>query len=223
MSVEFWTNAERFYEFWLVIIGILIMLSLMAITFIVSYAKKENKKKFTMVALGLAICFGMTGFIGHDKYNLYLEQAMYSNPLIRDREPRLTIYIYYSSREQNFYTQLNYLESLRNMVLYEEEKIIEPISYLGKEGYFYYFERADGAIFKENRRVEWSDTAQETQLVGSRFTLKDKAFLEIGFKNPENTMFESIIIPVSEQGKSYEPEDDLQIPNTAKEIYNWNF
>lgn len=223
MSVEFWRNAERFYEFWFIIISMLLLTSVIVIIFVATYARKKNRIKYSLIMIGLSMIFAITGFLGHVHYHLYLEQASYINPLIRDREPRMMGYIGYGASEENHYTQLNDLDSLRELVLYEEERVTEPLIYLGHGEYFHYFKRSNGQLFKQNRHIEFAETAQQTQLIGSRFSLKDESFQEIGFKNPENTMFEYIIVPASEQGKIYESEDDLQIPRTEEEIRRWNF
>jgi len=223
MSVEFWRNAERFYEFWFIIISMLLLLSIIVIIFIVTYARKEHRLKYILVITGISMIFVFTGFLGHLRYRSYLDQASYINPLIRDRVPRMMGYIEYRTSEENHYTQLNDLYSLRNLMIYEEERVTEPLTYLGHGEYFYYFKRSNGQLFKQNRHIEFVEMAQQTQLIGSRFFLKDKSFQKIGFKNPENTMFEYIIVPASEQGKIYESEDDLQIPRTEEEIRRWNF
>lgn len=223
MSVEFWTSAERFYEFWFFIISLLLLLSAIVVIFIASYARKENRKSFILIMIAFVTTLGITGLLGHNRYRTYLEQASYNNPLIRDRQPRMATYIYYGTSEENYYSQLNYLDSLRNMVLYEEERVIEPVIYLGQGDYFHYFEDSNEQLFKQNRQVEFADKAEQAQLIGSRFTLKDKSFQEVGFKNPENTMFEYIEVPMSEQEKTYDPEGDSQIPRAEERIHHWNF
>lgn len=223
MSVEFWIEAERFYEFWFFIIGLFVLISVIIVIFIITYAKKENRKKYILIVSGLIAIAGTVGILGHFRYRPYLEQASYSNPLIRDREPRMMTYIYYGAVEQTNYSQLNYLDTLRNMVLYEEEKVTESITYLGQGDHFHYFEDPEGQIFKQNRKVDFNEVDQPAQIVGSQFTLKDTSFQEIGFKNLNKIMFDYIEIPASEQGKIYEPEDDFQIPKAEDQFRQWNF
>lgn len=223
MSVEFWTNAERFYELWFAVISILILICGIAVLFMLIYARKGKKKRKILITLGIAGVLGVIGLVGHNRYQPYLEQAAHSNPLIRDREPTMTGYNFYGKYEENYYSQLNDLESLRNMVLYEEERVTEPVTYLGQGQFFHYFEQSDGDIFKQSRGIEFSEEAEQTQLVGSRFTLIDEEFQEIGFKNPKNIMFDYLEIPMSEQHKTYEPEYDPHIPSTEETFRQWNF
>lgn len=223
MSVEFWNNAEKFYEFWVIVLGIAAFVSLIVLLFIWMYAKKEKRKSGSLLSLGvIGILIGV-GTAGHLRYQPYLEQAGRVNPLIRDRQPTMAGYVYYGKYEQNYFSQLNDLDSLREMELYEEQRVTEPITYLGSGQYFHYFEREDGVIFKQNRQVEFTEDTDQTQLVGSRFYLKDEAFQEIGFRNPDNVMFGCIEVPASEEGKAYEPEYDPDIPTTEERFHEWNF
>jgi len=223
MSVEFWNNAERFYELWFIVLGVLIFLLLMSILFTWMYAKKEKRKRYTLISLVEIGVFALVGFLGHMRYQPYLEQAALINPMIRDRQPTMTGYTYYGKYERNFFSQLNDLESLREMELYEEERVTEPVTYLGAGEYFYYFERQDGDMFKQSRQVEFSESADQARLVGSRFRLIDNEFQKIGFQSPENVMFEHIEIPRSEEEKTYEPEYDPDIPMTEERYHQWNF
>lgn len=221
MTVEFWRNAELFYELWIVFLSILMILMVTVVIFIFSYATKENRQKSLFIASIPAIFIGVIGFAGHARYAIYLEQASYVNPLIRDREPRLHIYHPYSTSEQLGYAQLNDLESLQKMTLYDEEQIIHPINYLGQDENYYYFQHEDDYLFKQSTQIKFVETAEKAQLIGSHFTLKDEAFKEIGFKNPSSTMFDHIQIPISEEGKRYEPDDF--IPKATDKIQQWNF
>lgn len=223
MSVDFWRNAELFYEFWFVILSVLAFLSMIVIIFSVTYAEKRNRKKLIIGVLSFYTVLGLIGFFGHNRYEVYLDQATHVNPLIRDRQPRFASYIHYGASEQSYYTQFNNLDSLRDMDLYEEEQVTEPIVYLGQGDRYHYFERLDGQSFKHHREIEFIESAEGIELIGSRFTLKDEAFKEIGFKNPGNTMYDRIQMPLSEEGKTYEPKDDAQIPRAEDTINRWNF
>lgn len=223
MTVEFWTKAERFYEFGFLIVGFLLLVSVITVIFIVSYARDKRRNQLILAIVSLSLVVGSTGFFQHRQLHLYLEQAIYVNPLIRDRQPRLMTYLYYNEREQQQYSQLNHIESLRKSILYEEIQVKEPLRYLGQNGYFHYFERVDGLIFKKHQQIEFSKTIQQAQLVGSKFTLKNESFKEIGFKNPKNNMFECIKIPIFEKGRIYKPDDAIQIPTAEKSVEWWNF
>lgn len=223
MSVEFWNSAERFYELWFIVLGVIAFLFLMTILFVWMYARKEKRKRYTLISLLGIGAVAAIGVGGHLKYQPYLEEASHVNPLIRDREPTMTGYVYYGQYERNFFSQLNDLESLRDMSLYEEERVTEPVTYLGAGDYFHYFERSNGEVFKQNRLVEFIEESTQAQLVGSRFQLRDDAFQEIGFQNPKNVMFEYIEVPASEEGKTYEPEYDPAIPTAEERFHQWNF
>lgn len=223
MTVEYWVGAERFYEFWFFIIAGLMIISAITLIFIVTYAKKEKRKRMLLIPIGVAALLGIAGFYGHLHYRPYLEQASYINPLVRDRQPRFFGYTYYGSVEETYYHQFNDLDALRSLDLYQEEQTVEPLTYLGEGEHFHYFERANGEIFKQSRQIDFNESAPQAQLIGSRFVLKDDGFQEIGFKNPENTMFIALEVPASEAGKTYEPENDAEIPKIEEAFRRWNF
>lgn len=220
MSLEFWVNAERFYEFWIVIIGMMFFTGVIGLIFVSSYAKPGNRKKINVVVLTISIIGIFVGLAGHFYFHPYLKQAADITPQLRDRQPRMRTYVYYPRSDQNAYVNFNSLNRLRNIVLYEEEPVSEPITYLGKDEHFHYFERSNGDLFKQNQEVTFNKNVAEAELNGSLFTLKNKEFLEIGFKEPEQTMFDNIQIPISQEGTMYEPENDSRIPTG---IPWWNF
>lgn len=220
MLLEFWVNAERFYEFWIVIIGMMFFTGVIGLIFVSSYAKPGNRKKVNALVLTFSLGGILVGLIGHAYFHPYLEQASYITPQLRDRQPRMRTYVYYLRSDQNAYIDFNILDRLRKVELYEEEQVTESITYLGKDEHFHYFERSNGDLFKQNREVAFNKDITESKLNGSLFTLKNEEFLEIGFKEPEQTMFDNIQIPIGQEGTTYEPEDASRIP---KSIPWWNF
>lgn len=223
MTVEFWTNAERFYATGMTILSIIIMIIFITMIIAATSAKKENRLKIVIGVLILAVVLGVGGYVGHRYYQPYIVQARYVNPLMRDRTPSFSGYNYYGRTELITYAQFNDLESLRELDIYEEEEAVESVVYLGEGDYFHYFEHGDGRVTKRLQAVRFSEEVNQTQFVGSLFTLKDEGFKEIGFVNPEHVMFREILIPISEEGKSYQPEDDYTIPKSEERMNSWNF
>ena len=223
MSVEFWKNAERFYESGIVILSVIIVIILAIIVVAATSAKKENRVKIVMGLLISAVALGVIGYVGHLRYQPYIAQAGYVNALMRDRTPSFRGYNYYGRTELITYSQFNDLESLRELDIYEEKEATEPVVYLGQGDYFHYFEHEDGRLTKRLQAVRFSEEADQAQFVGSLFTLKDDGFKDIGFVNPEHIMFREIVIPASEEGKVYQPEDDYIIPKPEERMNNWNF
>ncbi len=223
MSVEFWTNAERFYATGITILSIVIVIILIALVIAATSAKKENRLKIVIGLFISVMVIGVVGYTGHLYYQPYIVQARHINPLVRDRTPRFSGYNYYGRTELITYSQFNDLESLRELDIYEEEEAAESVVYLGQGDYFHYFEHDDGRVTKRLQAVRFSEEADETQFIGSFFTLKDEAFKEIGFVNPEHVMFREIVIPASEEGKVYQPEDDYIIPKPEERMNHWNF
>ena len=113
MSVEFWKNAERFYESGIVILSVIIVIILAIIVVTVTSAKKENRVKIVMGLLISAVALVVIGYVGHLRYQPYIAQAGYVNALMRDRTPSFRGYNYYGRIELITYSQFNDLESLR--------------------------------------------------------------------------------------------------------------
>lgn len=223
MTVEFWTSAERFYELWFFILSLLFLLLVVVFLFALTYTSKNNRKKVVIWMMSLLGVVSLVGLYGHSQYHPYLEQASYTNPLIRDREPRLHMYMPYPQTEQMMYEQFNDLEALRQMVLYREEKVTESITYLGKDSNYHYFEHDDGHLFKETFQIEFREEAEQAYIKGSLFTLKDEAFKDIGFKNPKNIMYDKIVIPAAEQEKTFNTEEEDFISRSEIVLPQWNF
>ena len=142
---------------------------------------------------------------------------------MRDRIPTYSGYSTFGSSEEMYYSELNDLNSLREMVVYEEVVIREPLIYLGTNGYSHYFERENGDLFRHSQRISFHKEHEEPQLVGSRFILSDEAFINIGFKNPEHTMYDEIVLPISEKDKDYKPEFETDFYRAERVIVDWNF
>ena len=162
------------------------------------------------------------GGIGHLKFQDYLGQAMHINPLMRNRIPTYLGYSTFGSSEEMYYSELNDLNSLREMVLYEEVVVEEPLTYLGTNGYSHYFERENGDLFRHSRGISFHEGRDKATLIGGRFVLKDESFIEIGFKNPEHAMFSEIVLPANEEGKEYKPENEMDFLRMSKVLMDWN-
>lgn len=223
MAIDFWTSAERFYELWFFILSLLFLFLVIVFLFALTYTSKHNRMKVILWMTSSLVAVMLVGLFGHSNYHPYLEQASYTNPLIRDREPRLHMYIPYSQTEQRMFEQLNDIHALRQMVLYEEEHVAERITYLGQDKNYHYFEHEEGQRFKETFSIEFREDAQEAYLHGSLFFLKDEEFKEIGFKNPRNIMYDKITIPADEQDKFFDTAEEDFISRTEEVFYQWNF
>ena len=223
MTIEFWTSAERFYELWFFIFSLLFLFIVIVFLFALTYTSKNNRIKVITGLTSLLVAIGLIGLYGRSNHYPYLEQASYINPLIRDREPRLHTYIPYSQTEQTMFEQLNDIESLQKMVLYEEEKVAEPITFLGQDTNYHYFKHEDGQLFKETFDIEFREDVDQAYLKGSLFFLEDKMFEEIGFKNPRNIMYDKIVIPLNEQERIFNTEEEDFISRSEEVFHHWNF
>lgn len=223
MSVEFWKTAEFFYETLLPIMGITIGVLFMVVQYTRMYGRGKAKKvvvRGTLLILSLMIGYGVWGY---KHYNEYLSKVKLSTPLIRDREKGIFGYKYYSWNELRTYKRFNDTEGIRKLDFYAETKVEEPVAYLGKGHYYHYFEDKNEKLFKLEKGIHFEPDADQSEMVGFTFQLKEKDFEEVGFFDPERIMYETVVIPMDEQGKVFEQDDDSQIPMAVDRFFKWSF
>lgn len=223
MTVEFWTNAERFYEFWLTTIGGMMVILLAVFIVVAMGEKKENKNKILFGLFISSMFLIGAGLLGHFQYRPYLDLSRYVNPQVRDG--RLTYFGYspFTGTDQAAYSQINSLDTLREFELYDEIEVSEVVEYLGQDAHYYYFELENEMIVKQFDEVDFDETVEEAQFVGSQFELIDPNYMEIGFKNIDRIMFRRVEVPAAEKEKVYEPEDAYVIPKSDERMHQWNF
>lgn len=223
MSVEFWKNAELFYETLIPIIGITAGVLLMIMQYTHMYARGKAKKKIFTTSVLLLVLLAGYGTWGYVHYEAYLPKSKITTPLIRDRKKGIFGYKYYSWDEMRTYTHLNGAEKIRKLGLYEETKVEEPIVYLGKGHYYHFFEDKNQKVFKLEKEVHFEKDTKQAEIMGSTFHLKSKEYEELGFFNPKKIMYQSVTIPLSEQGKVFDKEYEPQVPMARDRFAHWNF
>ncbi|MFL2105502.1 hypothetical protein [Desemzia sp. FAM 23991] len=223
MSVEFWLAAETFYNTTMVAVAVVILVLLMLTGMILGYSKSRHKKK--IAAGGGVLILGLSIWLvaGHLRYNEFLEVNDHVTPLVRDRQKTFGDYIYRSEDEMQYFGKLHDPESVRALEMYEEETVTEPIIYVGKDANFYYFEQED-ELFKQRMNVIFDAEAEETEMVGTTFSLIDESFFEIGFRNPPYIMYDHIVVNQEDDDELIDVEND-DFVDTAEEhfIRTWSF
>jgi len=222
ISFDFWVSAETFYTTVLPVTAIVLLVGVMVLLFVFQYAgpKSNLRKRATGVFLSVLFLSVLGGLFGHQRYNPYLEQAALMNPLIRDRERILGFDKLVWGTERRMYQDLNDLEALRKLKMYEEEPVKEYLDYLGSDGYVHYF--SDGKrTMKYIGEVQYFN--EETHLSGVQFSLIDPQFQDIGFQDSLNAMAETVKINESERNKTFSPESSYGVHLLEDSIRGWNF
>ena len=223
MSVEFWVAAETFYNTTMVAVAVIILLLVMLTSMILGYSKSQYKKKIAagggILILGLSIWL----VAGHLKYNEFIEVNDHVTPLVRDRQKKFGDYNYRSEDDMQYFGKLHDPESVRALEMYREETVTEPVTYVGKDENFYYFEQED-ELFKQRVNIVFDADAEKTEMVGSAFQLIDESFFEIGFRNPPYVMYDHIVVNQEEDSELIEVENDSFV-DTAEEHFSktWSF
>jgi len=223
MSVEFWTAAEKFYETIYPVLGISICVFIIILIYGQMYARGKAKKIVTIISAIAMIGLIGYGAWGYQHYEEYLAKSKLVSPLIRDRHRGIFGYQYYGRADLDLYKRLHDTERLKELGLYEEKVFEEPISYLGKGRYFYYFEDKQEKVFKLSKGVRFEPNITEAVMVGEKFYLKNPQFTDIGFFNPERMMYDYIEIPEEQEGREYEPDFEPDVPQAQDYFSDWNF
>lgn len=230
MSVDFWIQAEWFYETILIIIGVLIF-TLIAGAILVKSIKrnhvksnrKERNKPFwiMLTIVGVLLIIGVTG---HLIYRPYLQEVSIVNPLLRDRQRELFGYEPYPQRDQDYYRNLNYIEPLRESTLYDESTQTQPVEFLGTENTLHYFKNDRDEIYRVSQiNVDYVDDLDHAQLIGSQFKLNNKEFEDIGFRNPPYIMFERLEVPSNLNNLEYELDNPTDVRENQYAFPDWIF
>lgn len=223
MSVEFWKAAELFYETVLPVVGIISGVLLLILLYAQIYAKGMIKKIVMLGSVISLITIGAYVAWGYQHYEPYLSKAKLVTPLIRDRKKGIFGYKYYSWDELRTYKRLNNTEHLRELTLYAEEEVRDKVVYLGKGPYFHYAKDQHGKIFKLEKGVVFASDVTQATMVGVLFELTHPEYEEIGFFNPERVMYEHLLIPETEKGKTFEPDYDPDVPMAKDHFQQWSF
>lgn len=223
MSVDFWVAAETFYNTIVTVGAVIILVVAMVSGMIYFYSKSPSKKKIAAGGGLIAIVLGVALFVGHLRYQDFLTVNTHANPLVRDRQKTFSGYSYRSEDEMDYFAKIHDPEGVRSLKMYQEATVTEPVTYIGKDEFFYYFEQ-DGEMFKQRAQVIFDADAETTQMVGTTFALENEAFFDIGFRNPPYVMFDHIIVNQEEDSEQIEVEDDSFV-DTAEERFAraWSF
>lgn len=223
MSVDYWVEAETFYNTTMVAVAVVILLLAMLSGMIYFYSKSPHKKKIAASGGILTLILGLGLVAGHLKYQDFLAVNEHVTPLVRDRQKAFLDYTYRSEDDMDYFAKLHDPESVRALEMYQEEAVTEPVSYVGKDDLFYYFEQ-DGELFKQRSNVVFDANVEAAQMVGSTFALKNEAFFDIGFRNPPYILFDHIVVNQEEEAELMEVENDSFV-DTAEEHFSktWSF
>lgn len=224
LSFDYWLSAEKWYEGYAgVVFGIGIFI-IFAMCFVIPKRKTPFGKRFLSISAVVVAALGCFLLINNRRYEAYLEPASHVTPAIRTSEYTLFSGYQPKSRTQtDFYNRFHDPEGVEATGLYEKEKVIEELIYLGKEGRHHYFEH-DGQVFRQyETSVYFDESADQTVLVGYLYYLKDNRFKTIGFQDTKYVFYDRIVINEKDEGKSYQVEDKSLAASTKEAFYDWTF
>lgn len=225
---SFWVNAERFYTFIMPVIVLMLLFLVVVYIFIYSYAdpRRPFRKKITRGYLGLILVSLLYFAWGHFTYNEWVNQNEYINPGIRSHASILGIETSEDPSIVRAYRRSNSLkENLLALSMYEATEVTRPFpyDYAGSTESNHYFTYGDENqyIFKMQGEINWTD--DERELVGYEFRLTDDRFVDLGFYNEPDTIFDSLSLPESEQKELSDAIDVNEAISIMEMIPGWNF
>lgn len=230
MVIDFWIQAEFFYETLTIVLSI-IVLSILFFAILVKTTQSrkaknnqslKNKIFWSLIATASVIVF--IGIGAHLYYRPYLDEAPYMNALVRDRYRTFFGYVPYGTSEQNYYRNLNHLEALRNSELYQEKVHMQDVEFIGINNTLHYFKNERGDLFDMSQiNIEYVNDINEARMVGSRFELVDPDYKNIGFRNPPYIIFERLEIPIDQMEKSFKPDNPNDVHSSHYAHPDWVF
>ncbi|WP_208559399.1 hypothetical protein [Marinilactibacillus kalidii] len=199
---EFWVKGESLYTLILPILLAVLMVVLIAIVFIRIYTDKGSKNRKIgqgMILLLLVSIVGY-GYVQHTRYNQWIEQSSLINPGVRDRYKIMGYDVMQSSDLVNSYQSMNLLDRFRELDMYEEETVEEPIdlTYLGTNGNQHYFKMGDEGQYAVRYTGEITYTDEPTHLTGSHFKVVDERFVSLGFTQTSANYLDTFYINQAE-------------------------
>lgn len=226
MNYEFWIEAEKFlYDklfIYIVIMGALLILVLNMLSYIRGRNKRNLRILFSIMVISL-IGLGISTVINYNKYMVLYDYNVYVNPGIRNVDKGLLSYRMASHAERTSYNQLYLLNNFRKTSIYEEERVIQEVEFLGRDGDYFYFQDRDGISYRElGDYLEISDEVKKPIREGARFHIKDPRFLDIGFKEKSSDCYLlGYKIPKSMENKKFEAPENTEIKMQGKYTLGW--
>lgn len=223
---EEWMAAERFYTLFMPLVVIFMVLFISAYLFVLIYTNRGTKanKIGHLIFFSLLLIAVGYGFFGHLSHQNWLSQNDYIHPGVRERS---TILGYETSEDPaivNAYRRSATLgDNLAGLEMYESEEVTRsfPYEYIGSRGdqHFFTYGESEEFVFRMDGLVYWSE--EEDMLVGQEYRLTDERFIDIGFYNEHQVIFEALYL--TEEEKEVDTELTQSPENVSNMIGGWLF
>ncbi|MDR7856826.1 hypothetical protein [Tissierella sp.] len=226
MSYEFWIEAEKFlYDSFfinLIILGFAFTLIINSLSFI-GYDNSKASKIILSIVTILFIAFGINTVTKFNKYKILYDYDRYANYGVRSYKKTIITYQYPDRTQEKLYDTLFLIDSFRKVSIYDEEKIIENVEFLGRDGDNFYFQDQDSIYYRKlGNCLEIIDDISLPIREGVRFHLKDLRFKNIGFKEKSSyTYLLTYKIPKSLENKIFENLEDIKIMEQGGFTLGW--
>lgn len=223
---EEWMAAERFYTFFIPLVVIFMVLFVSVYIFVLIYTEKGTKasKIGNRIFFSLLILAVAYSAVGHLTHRGWLSQNEYIHPGVRDRATILGLETTEDPAIVNAYRRSATLgENLTALDMYESARVTRGFhyDYIGSRDNQHYFTygETDEFIFRMDGEVNWSE--DENRLIGNEYRLTDERFLDIGFYNEHQVIFE--VLHLTEEEKEVETDMTQSPESVTNMIGGWLF
>lgn len=226
MSYEFWIEAEKYlYDSFfinLIILGFIFIFIVHRLSFIGDNNSKTSNIIFSIIII-FFIVFGINTASKFNKYKVLYDYDRHINYGIRNIKKTIGTYQYPGHIERRLYNDLYLIDSFRKVSIYDEEKIVEEVEFLGRDGDNFYFKEKFNITYRKlGNCLEIADDISNPIREGVRFNLKDPRFKDIGFK--EKSPYPYLLsykIPKGMGNKEFENPENTKIVEQGEFTSGW--
>lgn len=217
-----WLLMEEFYYLHfaiVIVIGLVFGIFLLAAIFHI----KESlfAKRYVIVSVCIFLGLALYIWYGFNQYGHLIDRTSHVTAALRDYKPTFFYYQFpYSTVEKNVYRSGYLPDSFKKSGLYDEEKLIQEVEFLGKSDQNIYYFEINGAVYSAGKKwVKTSDSLKVSQRQGIKFNLKDSRFTQLGFVESSKPMLQRYLIPQAIGDKHVTSEDEERVSQIQTSIY----
>lgn len=195
MDINLWKSAEQWSNYTLPSLVLFVLVFFMFFGLIpFMYTRTKATKILFGSSVVMMVLVGLSIYIQNNRFREYTKESKYVTATTRAYTVSWWHKVYYDHNEIEAMKYIAAYEFPSHLSMYKREKVEQDVQYLGREEYYVYLGyKGETMRYKiEDVKMTNRDSAY---LSGYKFTLKDKAYLKIGFFNLPNYFRKDVYIP----------------------------
>ena len=218
---EQWLAMEQFYYHTFpmtIICGIVIA---MILTVIIFHLNRPIIRKITLVLLLFEVGLATFAWSQYKHHEDLIRQTETLDAGIRSLDKGFFFEYPYNYSEIEAYKKLYNNDQFEELAFYTKNVIEEPIQFDGLSGKYAYIQIDKQPYKVASCLIEFSDQVKFPIRKGFEYELLDDRFKDIGFFPKSSIFLEKYLIPLSDQGKTFDFDRDSQYPYVFDQIQKW--